>query len=168
MMAHQIIIYSGDVVRGHIIQKKLAWHGIQTHVFHKIIETQEAIKSISPAILIIDTVVDFERALIFFQSVAFENPFTRIIILSQGKLVAELTPMTTKKHVILSDPIHPERILTLVRNWLADLPLTQKPFMTMGKSGAIQPITVPPFFLNQKKSLFQRFRQFFRPLKQGK
>nr|WCC90912.1 hypothetical protein [Desulfobacteraceae bacterium] len=167
-MTSQIIIYSGDVIRGHIIQKKLAWHDIRSLLFHKIFEAHEAISKHAPFILIIDTVVDYSRASLFLQTVSFEKPTMRIVILAQAKYVSDISSMTEKKHTILADPIHPDRILTLVRNWLADFPMDQKQYVSLGKTGALLPIGEPPFFLRTKKNVFQRLGQFFRQLKQGK
>jgi len=172
-MQHKVLTFSPCAIRGNIIHKSFIFHGMESSWYNKIYETEAAIVRQKPSLLIVDTVDNFTKALLFIKTLTQNQHNLRIVKLIESSKINDLERHGISKNDCYLEPLEPEVLLNdaiQMFNSIHKIDLEpevpEQPEVTQPKQvdkPLLQPL--PPFFQEGERSWFQklteRLKHFF-------
>jgi hypothetical protein len=171
-MQHKAITFSPCAIRGNIIHKSFIFHGIESSWHNKIYETEAAIVRQKPLLLIVDTVDNFTKAVLFIKTLVQNQPNLRIIKLIESSKINDLERHGINNNDCYQEPLEPEVLIdhvihmfeTINKIDVETVAPPEQPKIEQPKTDNSFPQSLPPFFHEVERSSFQRFIARFKDL----
>jgi hypothetical protein len=162
-MQHKVITFSPCAIRGNIIHKSFIFHGIESSWHNKIYETEAAIVRQKPILLIVDTVDNFTKAVLFIKTLTQNQPNLRIVKLIESAKINDLERHGLNKNDCYQEPLEPELLIDDVIHMFDSIHkidvepvMPEQPKIEQPKTQNTFPQSLPPFFHEVERSWFQR------------
>jgi len=165
-MQHKVITFSPCAIRGNIIHKSFIFHGIDSSWHNKIYATEAAIVRQKPSLLIVDTVDNFTKAVLFIKTLIQNQPNLRIIKLMESSKMKDLERHGISQNDCYSEPFEPEILIDDVIHTMDSInkiDLTtepteknEMPHSQDGKDHKFSAQPLPPFFYDVEENWFQK------------
>jgi len=166
---NRVITFSPSTIRGNIIHKSFLFNGFHSSWHNKIYETEAAIVREKPSLLIVDTVDNFSKAVLFIKTLTQNQPHLRIVKLVESSKMNDL-----KRHGLSSDHCYPEvlepeilvdEVVHMIDNInIEDMePVsTEQPEETTRTGNMfMQSQSLPPFFKTVEQNWFHKMKDTF-------
>jgi len=162
-MQHKVITFSPCAIRGNIIHKSFIFHGMSSSWHNKIYETEAAIVRQKPSLLIVDTVDNFTKAVLFIKTLTQNQPSLRIVKLVESAKIKDLERHGISKNDCYQEPLEPEVLLDDVIQMIDSInkiemepELPEQPEVSQPKLEKPLTQSLPPFFHEGERSWSQR------------
>ena len=168
---HKVITFSPCAIRGNIIHKSFIFHGMDSSWHNKIYGTEAAIVRHKPSLLIVDTVDNFTKAVLFIKTLIQNQPNLRIVKLVESSKMNELERHGISKNDCYPEPLEPELLVDDVIHMLDSInkmdlePVTtEKPEEPQPQAGNINEQFLPPFFHEVDQNWFHKLKNRLKEL----
>jgi len=167
-MDDMVVIFSPDTIRGNIIHKSLYWHGQKSKLFNKLYETEAAILSFQPKLLIIDTVDCLSKTILFLKTLKQNQPNLRVIKLIDSKTLDDLDRHQISTIGCYPDPFDPEMFIDNILEIIDDIKVSKSNSKTENsvqkeKVNYVEK-EIPPFFQDVELKWYERLFYWIRDL----
>ncbi|KPA16452.1 hypothetical protein MHK_003333 [Candidatus Magnetomorum sp. HK-1] len=167
-MDDMIVIFSPDSIRGNIIHKSLYWHGYSSKLFNKLYETEAAILSCQPVLLVVDTVDCLSKTIIFLKTLNQNQPNLKIIKLIDSQTKEDLDRHGISINGCYSEPFEPEVFIDNIIEIVKDAKASKSsPTDKMGVKKIEESFfekEIPPFFQDIELRWYEKLLYWIRDL----
>jgi len=162
-MQNKVITFSPCSIRGNIIHKSFIFHGIDSSWYNKIFQTEAAIVRQKPSLLIVDTVDNFTKAVLFIKTLTQNQPNLRIVKLVESSKMNDLERHGISKNDCYPEPLEPEILVDDIIHMIDSIHkidmepvIAEKPVETQPQTQNIVAQSLPPFFHHIEQNWFQK------------
>jgi hypothetical protein len=162
-MLNKVITFSPCCIRGNIIHKSFIFYGIDSSWYNKIYQTEAAIVRQKPSLLIVDTVDNFTKAVLFIKTLTQNQPNLRIVKLVEASKMNDLERHGIYKNDCYPEPLEPEILVDDVIHMIDSIHkidmepvIVEKPVETQPHTNNEVAHALPPFFHHVEQNWFQK------------
>jgi len=161
--------FSPCAIRGNIIHKSFIFHGMDSSWHSKIYATEAAIIRQKPSLLIVDTVDNFTKSVLFIKTLIQNQPNIRIVKLVESSKMTDLERHGISQNDCYPEPLEPEILIDDIIHMMnsinkidLDPAITnnheklEQPESQVGKVDKPFAQPLPPFFHDVEENWVQR------------